>query len=72
MQPASDKEPEKENNQFSSPLWDGILTGFRTMRLLHLSPIRVETGGTKRSHKKVDWETLVDAVYAPKGKFSPN
>ena len=70
--PANGGEFEPRDARWMNPMWNSGLTSFRSMRLLRLSPIRVETGGTKRLNKKVDWDTLVDAIYAPKSKFSPN
>ncbi len=70
--PPDGKGFESMDDKWLDPIWDGRLISLRSMRILRVSPIRTETGGIKRLNRKVDWDTLVDALYAPKNKFPPN
>ena len=37
-----------------------------------LNFINLESGGVRRLVRPVDWETMVDALYAPQDRFSLN
>ncbi|MDD5288582.1 MAG: hypothetical protein PHY28_05665 [Dehalococcoidales bacterium] len=70
--PSNDNDFEPHDTRWMKSMWESGVVSFRSMQLLRLSPIRVESGGIRRFNKKIDWDTLVDAIYAPKNKFSPN
>jgi len=70
--PSNDGEFESNEEETMKSVCEDAFTNLRSMRVLRMSPIRTETGGIKRLNKKIDWETLVDALYAPKSRFSKN
>ena len=69
---SNDGEFESNEEETMKSVCEDAFTNLRSMRVLRMSPIRTETGGIKRLNKKIDWETLVDALYAPKSRFSKN